>query len=335
MKDRAGEKKYVALAALMFILAACGSNSTGSSATQPVESRSAQSDKPVVMASGLTLPSGLAVDSTSLYYTADDPTTLVGTLWKLPVSGGSPTKLAAVLPTVFSEFVAVDPTSAYLISNDSTPGLIEVPLGGGTPQAIASGPSLSLPCGQIAVDSTSVYWAGSGSGDGEVWEVPLGGGAPVDLASGQSLPCDVAVDLTNVYWADSTGGTVMEVPLSGGAPVTLASGQSKPAGIAVDSTSVYWWTAYGTVMKVPVSGGTPVTLATGQTAQGPLAVDSTSVYWTNSTGTVMKVALNGGAPVTLASGQNNPHGIAVDSTSVYWVNFVSGVDNGTVMKVAK
>ncbi|MHB8417808.1 MAG: hypothetical protein ACYDCL_07015 [Myxococcales bacterium] len=186
--------------------------------------------------------------------------------------------------------------------------------------------------GDLAVDSTSVYWVNTG--DGTVKKVGLSGGTPVTLASSQGSPWGIAVDSSSVYWTDLSGGTVMKVGLSGGTPVALASSQSKPMGIAVDGTNVYWTNDgpqvdTGTVMEVPLAGGTPVALASGQNGPYGIAVDGSSVYWTNySDGSVMKVGLSGGTPVLLASGPNGASGIAIDGTSVYWAT------QGALMKVA-
>ena len=83
-------------------------------------------------------------------------------------------------------------------------------------------------------------------------KVSKAGGSATLLAVAQSGPMAVAVDGTNVYWTNNTGGTVMKCAVGGcSSATTLASGQSGPAGIAVDSTSVYWANETGgTIMKV-------------------------------------------------------------------------------------
>jgi len=67
------------------------------------------------------------------------------------------------------------------------------------------------------------------------------GGTPTALASGQDYPWRVAVDGSNVYWANYFGpASVMEVPIAGGIPTALATGESNPAGIVVRGGSVFW-----------------------------------------------------------------------------------------------
>jgi sugar lactone lactonase YvrE len=172
------------------------------------------------------------------------------------------------------------------------------------------------------------------------WSTPtitLMGSSPLTpglytLASGGDSRV-MAVDGTNVYWADVDHGTIMKVLKNGnGIPVTLASNQNYPwGGIATDGTNVYWTTALGnTVVQVGTGGGTPVTLAVGENNPYGIAVYGTNVYWAGgNSGNVMKVAIGGGTLATIASGQSTPMGIAVDGTNVYWTNW----GDGTVMQV--
>jgi hypothetical protein len=193
----------------------------------------------------------------------------------------------------------------------------------------------------VAVDMTNLYVTDADVGT--VMKAPLNGGPSVALATGQVNPTFIAVDATNVYWAnggtaasDWADGSIMMVSLAGGTPVMLASAQNHLAAIAVDATNIYWVSGGttknqfgdGALTTVPLSGGTPVTLASKQISPYRIAVDGSYVYWINlgtskfgelvKDGSVMKMALSGGAPTTLASAQPAPLAIAVDATSVYW-----------------
>ena len=210
-------------------------------------------------------------------------------------------------------------------------------------------PDLSNPYA-VAVDTTSLYFTDALAGT--VMKVPQVGGVPVALATAQVNPGFVAVDATNVYWAnlgtaasDSADGSIMTVSINGGPPVALVSAQSHLTAFAVDATNVYWASggtsknqfADGAILTVPLSGGTPVTLASKQISPYGIAVDGANLYWINlgtsrfgglvKDGSVMKMALSGGPPTTLVPRQAAPLAIAVDATSVYWAT------SGAVAKV--
>jgi hypothetical protein len=156
---------------------------------------------------------------------------------------------------------------------------------------------------------------------------------PIALASGQALPTLLAVDATNVYWGNHTGGQIMKLPKSGGSPIELASGQNQPYTLAVDASNLYWTNnGDGTVMQLPTGGGTPLMLASGQNGPVGIAVDASYVYWTDgNANTVLKTPIGGGTITTLASGQNGPFNLALDATYVYFTNY----NSNTVVKVPK
>jgi hypothetical protein len=169
------------------------------------------------------------------------------------------------------------------------------------------------------VDSTYVYWGNDGftAGSGWLGKTPLAGGPTTKLATGLGRVLGIAVDDTDVYFADAWQLAVMKVPLAGGPVTTIAT---SPAGFTADATNLYW-TGAGNVSSVPKAGGATLTLATGLHAPGAIAVDAASAYWGDTDGTIKKVPLAGGSVTTLAANQSPGYGtnqIAVDATSVYW-----------------
>jgi hypothetical protein len=150
---------------------------------------------------------GIAVDSTSLYWTDfSDP----GTVEKVSLSSGQPTMLAT---GHVAEGLAVDATSVYWV-NAGNGTLMKVPLNGGTAETLASG--LDGASG-LAIDATNAYvTVGWQVEKGVIVRVPLTGGTVTTLAEGQNEPSGIAVDATSVYWTtvanERTGrGTIMKL----------------------------------------------------------------------------------------------------------------------------
>lgn len=156
----------------------------------------------------------------------------------------------------------------------------------------------------------------------------------VALATGQRSPGAIAIDATNVYWANAGDGTVMKVPLAGGTPVVLASQQDSPSALAVDANNVYFanWDS-GTLMKVPLVGGPITFITTGSSPTAMLAVPQpvtngepvSKIYWTNAgEGAVRDILSSGASPGLIASKQTMPNAIAVCGAQVFWTDAGSG-----------
>ncbi len=291
----------------------------------------------VVLASGQDVPLRIAVNSTSVYWSARRTVKRVG------LDGGAPFTLASgqdgPLAIALSSARVLWTSQVY-----GTGGSVQslVTDAKNPPVPVASGAWYPYPGGVVVTDSATfsetVLWVAQRiAGGAVVMKAPLYGGSPVTLATVSNVlsePEDIATDAAgSAYWTDSGTDTVNKVGIHGGAVVPLASKQAFPFGIAVAGTNVYWADMDGgtimTTLKSPVSGAAPSTLASGQDQPTRIAVDASHLYWANSGAhTIMRMSLGGGKPVTLISGQAAKD-IALDSTSVYWTD----PDAGTVMKL--
>jgi hypothetical protein len=229
---------------------------------------------PQVLAAGLAMPIGLALDGTNVYWTDS----LDGTVMKVSLDGGPSVVLATGQGA--AAYVAVDSSSVYWTSVDGGT-VMKVSIDGGDPSVLAAGQSQPW-C--IALDGAgSVYWTNYWD-TGAVMKAPIDGGTAMTLSSA-SWPYGIAVSNGFVFWTNQDGGEVMRARLDGTDPTGLAAGVA-PSTIAVDATSVYWTDddADFPLMAVPIAGGSPTALITIEpypALEGvvPIAVDSTSVYW--------------------------------------------------------
>jgi hypothetical protein len=143
---------------------------------------------------------------------------------------------------------------------------------------------------------------------------------PVQLGEGQKSPYDIAVDGTEVYWTNRTGGTVMHVDKTGKAlPNAIAQEQNGPTGVTAHGGTVFWTNFYaGEVMSGGV-GDDPTPFAKGQYGPFMIATDGAAVYWTNfDGGTVQVQPINGQATTSIAVQQGTPRYIDVSPSQVVW-----------------
>ena len=232
--------------------------------------------------------------------------------------------------------IAVDANSVYW--SDHTDGLSSirrVPIGGGTPTSVFSGPVK-----QIAADRANLYWVGPDA----VMKLPSAGGSPVRLAAARS-GIRIAVDGSDVFWSDADGVHKVE---QGGAATTLFAGTVYQTALAASGGSVFFLKQAACppcgfdIVKVSSQGGSPVTLftETGPGYPDALGVDGWSVYWGNENrGTVSKVSVAGGPATTLFARdrrggvQYTIGGIAADATGVY--SGISDFDGqGSLIRIA-
>jgi hypothetical protein len=262
----------------------------------------------------------------------------------------------ATLGSQGDEAIAVDSHYVYIAAPG--PGLVRVPVSGGTRVVLSTNVGRTGLVPALAVDAENVYWSAQScatSCETALLRQPLAGGTNTQLSRAGQNVLAAAADGQNVYWLEeqtavgqlpadgSLAGAVMRAALGGDVPVVVAPARFLSSGgrasIAVDSNAIYWTdgcpansVAYcgGELMKVPVAGGTPVQLATwsgGMYSQ--IKVGFGGVYWavpgTQSTMQpppptgILTVPLAGGDPVMVIA----PPALAItlDEANIYWTNF--------------
>jgi hypothetical protein len=156
---------------------------------------------PVVLATGQSRPTAIAVDAVNVYWITQPgfATQDAGALQGVTLDGGPPVALAT---GGYPVGLAIDSTSGYWASNASGPppgitALMSVSLSGGTPVVLttASGTYGAGAVGGVAMGGANVYW-GSPS---NLVQVALDGGASTILLPGASGPEALAADPANVY----------------------------------------------------------------------------------------------------------------------------------------
>jgi hypothetical protein len=117
-------------------------------------------------ASNASYPIGIAVNTTTIFFTTNAGSASNDLVLSMPLAGSaSPKVLSSAESVPWS--IAVDGTNAYWTSNNATGGAVtSIPLGGGTP--LRSITNASNPTG-LAVDAVGVYYAASGGG--RVWRL--------------------------------------------------------------------------------------------------------------------------------------------------------------------
>ena len=184
-------------------------------------------------------PQGLAVNSTMVYWICGKFPVPGGPeeLRKVAISGSNPTAILSNLSGPWG--LAISATHVYW-TNSSGTALMMMPLAGGSPAQIGTGPAAAK-VGGLTTDGINVYWAYEG-----LLQVPVGGGATIMLSTFGSSSPGVGTDASNVYWSGP-----IKVPINGGPATSLAPGQNQPWGLAVDSTYIYWTNrGSGTVMRL-------------------------------------------------------------------------------------
>lgn len=294
-------------------------------------------------ADGVQAPS-LAITTTDLYYVIDSSLPCfadggcgasAGSIWSVPLGGGTPSPVVTGLGYVTDHFVTT--STSVVFGAYPTPGspmstgyIYSVPLGGGALTTLATAVGGS---GFVTTDGISAYF----NDDDGVKSVPLAGGTTVVLTTKQYF--SFAPIGGSLVLADFSGNDVRSVALDGGAPMKLATKQVGPL-YPVACESVICWANAGDEIGggglpggegdiVELAGGVPVPISkSGQLFEPTgLVYDGADFFVTaggGPFGDLSRVPGAGGPPVSLAtfSGSN---GAAVDEACVYWGDALGGI----------
>ena len=278
----------------------------------------------------------LSPDGSTLYGMTAGGVPNYGTIFSIPVSGGTPTTL---------------------FNFDGTHG--QTPYG-----------SLTLS------GSTLFGMTYSGGGIrllGTILSIPVSGGTPTTLFNFDGTHGDfpygsltLGPDGSTLYGMTGSGGTnndgtIFSIPVSGGTPTTLFNfdgthGTYPTGGLTLSGSTLYGMTTaggtnndYGTIFSIPVSGGTPTTLFNfdgthGYWPHGSLTLSGSTLYGMtgeggrNSDGTIFSIPASGGTPTTLfnfdGTHGEDPHGsltLSPDGSTLYGMTTLGGTNNDGIV----
>ena len=295
---------------------------------------------PTVLASNLTSPTGLAVDSSFVYFATT-------TINRVPIAGGA----VSVLGGTAANAMTIDGNNVYWSANGI--GIQKIPLGGGTATVLD-------PKGhgfQIAVDSNNVYWTDAWSDGTEgykVNQVAIAGGTTTQLADDDGFGMGgLALDGGTIYFGCPSG--LFKTTSSGGSKTMLASfigstetstnvspivfrGPWVYAGLTMTYNDLPNTAGDYCIAKASVKGAASdfaTCLVNGIGTILDVKADDSFVYFTDGAN-VKKVSTSGGAAITLAGGQSATN-LALDGQYVYWSNAGTGPGkgDGAILKIAK
>lgn len=215
---------------------------------QVIELAAASFTQSMVVASGLSSPTALALDGAGNLYISDTGDSLVvmvpneqGTLNSADVSTVNISGLGS------PQGLATDGGGNLYIADSLNGNVTEVPAGGGAPITVASG--LTSPDG-LAVDANGNVYVVANNAVSE-YQPPFPG-TPLAIGSGYNNPGGVAVDASGaVYVADTGNAQIVRVAPGGASQAALAvAGLVGPQSVALDSSDNVYIADSGNVFEV-------------------------------------------------------------------------------------
>ncbi len=217
--------------------------------------------------------------------------------------------------------LAATESHVYWTSIDGS--VARIATAGGSTEVLVSGQNQP---GDIAVNSTDVYW--TNLGDATILRLPLDGGTPVVVLKNVGLAWSIKVSDTNLVYVDNQSGDVRQLSLEpGSTPITITTTQGS-WGVNMDATTLYWSTfAFGSLYSAPLGGGPITTLVDHYSTPAELLrIGDRILFGTNNDAGVYAVPVGGGALATLS--EKGGYGLAADEHHVYF-----GMYDGRIARV--
>ncbi len=188
---------------LALVAAGCGkSNGAGGSTSSATTgsgtstSSGAATDTSII-ATKITNPNAMAVDASSIYFSASSAEGVGGGVFKVPINGGTPVALSTDEPAG----IAVDDAHVYFRTGDTTAATFKRVNKDGTGEMALAGP-YELSGGDFTLVGTNLYSCFSPSqGSSGIVAIPTAGGAPTVVVADDPATADVCSDLLT---ADAT-----------------------------------------------------------------------------------------------------------------------------------
>ncbi len=174
---------------------------------------------------------GVVSDGTNLYWTLDSSGVIVE---MVPLAGGTPKQILEIGGDIHPQGLTISGADLYVPTTGTQAAVVHgVTSGTGNLEPLDVQSSQAF--ADVAVSPTTVYATLDDiAPNGQIIAYPRGTGSPATLATGLNHPQRLALDGTNLYFTDPTGGNVWVIDLTTTTgPVIFASGLDGPLPIVV------------------------------------------------------------------------------------------------------
>lgn len=253
--------------------------SSAESSTPPVDA--------LVLASGYSDLTSVAASETTVYFVARTE----GVIHAVPLDG------TGTIADFYKDSPLTSPNSAVLYDNElyfgdfgkATLGRKNV---GGGPSVVMDVANAARPAAiavSTGVSGVRLLVVATTNGTGTIQQYDTDLGFVLQSTGTFQTPFDIAVHGKQVWWTESSAGTIWEGALDDAASTSRASGESGCESIAADGQGVYWTRLQDGLVRMMVPPQTTVqTLAKNQVLPISIASDASGVYWLTGDGKVQR-----------------------------------------------